>query len=682
VRRETNKYWEGDGTVYEALAAHINLSSAAAIGETEKYIDLRSAANYLMLMSYLSGFDWDIDHNSLCGGHTTLNVVPYKFILWDTDLALGNGGLWDPDKSGDATYFEAPVDKYGPVPPGLVGHDEFDLMMADALQCACFDNGILTANKADSLYLHRARQIDTALIAESARWGDLDFTAKGNTDVDNWEVFVDWNAELNRMRNSYLPQRRVNLINHFKTNNIYPSIEPVAYSHEGGIVPNNFQLSMTNLEGSGTIYFTMDGSDPRSYGGGVNNSASIYSSSINLPDGVYDIKARVKSGSIWSAMCPKRFYVGQEYDKVVINEIHYHPPDSVTPTNDTIEGKEFEFIELKNTGTSTVTLTDIEFNKGIRWVFSEETDLPAGGFLILAEDANNFQSKYGIAADYIYTGKLDNGGEKIQLVKPDKTLLDEVRYNDKLPWNPIPDSSNYSLALIDPDYDNDSPVNWTTQSTYFTPKAENLFNGNPYPDYSDLVINEIHYHPNDSLISGDGERFEFIEIKNKGSETVYLADVEFNQGVLLKFDDTISIPPYGFLIVAKDSSLLLQNLFGDTIDLVSYDHILPWPLVQQDHAIGLIQESLDNQVGSNWSIQNKKTTTHATNTFDCIITLNELNMPLLDSRTVKAGQEIITNGFVPGPEQVSYQSGLSIEMEPSFEVKLGAIFEAKIGACN
>jgi len=69
-------------------------------------------------------------------------------------------------------------------------------------------------------------------------------------------------------------------------------------------------------------------------------------------------------------MCPRKFYVGQNYSNVVINEIHYNPLDSIylnpdTNEMDTISGRNFEFIELKNTGTEPVYLEDVSFNKGV-----------------------------------------------------------------------------------------------------------------------------------------------------------------------------------------------------------------------------------------------------------------------------------------------------------------------------
>ena len=151
VRRGNFDYWSGnlqgngESVAHNNMTNNIDMSSAAAIANTNRFIDLRSAANYLVMMSYLSGFDWSDNQNSLSGGHPTPGVVPFKFLLWDVDFSLHQGGRWHPNFSGNVNYFNAPFIEDGPVPPGLINSFEFRKMMGDQLHCACFDDGPLTA---------------------------------------------------------------------------------------------------------------------------------------------------------------------------------------------------------------------------------------------------------------------------------------------------------------------------------------------------------------------------------------------------------------------------------------------------------------------------------------------------------------------------------------------------------
>jgi len=650
VRRGNLDYWEGnvqnngEGVAHNNMTSNIDMSSASAIANTNQYIDLRSAANYLVMMAYLSGFDWTDGHNSLSGGHPTPGAVPYKFLLWDVDFSLHQGGRWHPDFSGNVNYFNAPFNQDGPVPPGLTNNFEFKKMMGDQLHCACFDDGPLTTSNADSLYFERAQQIDQSISAEASRWGDHTFTINGNIDVNNWDK-SNWLNELNFMRSTFLPQRRTNLINHFINNNAYPSVSAVVYSDNGGVFPTGYQLSLSN-SGGGTIYYSIDGPDVRGFNGALSPSAQVYTGPITLPQGVYEVKARVLNGNTWSAMCPKKFYIGQEYKDIRINEIHYNAQDEFI-NGQIIKGKEFEFIELKNRGTTPVDMSDVIFDQGVTVFFPDGFIIPAGGFVILAEDATNFQNKYGFAPDLVWEGKLDNGGEKLRFVRPDKEVIDKVTYDDVFPWNPIPDQGQYSLALIDCTVSNNSPINWAPQSVFHTPGAPNVFNANVYPNYSGLVINEIHYHPRDSFHIGPdtlvpSKEFEFIELRNTSFQVINLTDVEFIEGVNYKFDSGVTIIPGQFIVLAEDSmwfherygfapfdkydgklendsdTLILVSLFNDVIDSVSYFDTAPWdPLPDLgDYSLALIDPTLDHNAASNWSHQCDFVTPKAVNNFD------------------------------------------------------------------
>ena len=256
-------------------------------------------------------------------------------------------------------------------------------------------------------------------------------------------------------------------------------------------------------------------------------------------------------------MCPKKFYIGQAYDDIRINEIHYNPQDEFI-NGQIIRGRDFEFIELKNRGTTPVNLSDVIFERGVTIFFPDDFIIPPGGFAVLAEDAANFELKYGFPPDLVWEGRLDNGGETLRFIGPDKETIDRVNYDDVFPWNPIPDQGQYSLALIDCSVSNNSPANWTIQSVFQTPGAPNVFGPNAQPNYNGLVINEIHYHPRDSFHIGPdtlipSKEFEFVELRNIGSQIINLTDVEFIEGINYKFDDGVIIPPGQFNTLAEDS---------------------------------------------------------------------------------------------------------------------------------
>jgi len=161
-----------------------------------------------------------------------------------------------------------------------------------------------------------------------------------------------------------------------------------------------------------------------------------------------------------------------------------------------IGGNNFEFIELKNCGTSNINLNGIDFIQGgVDLNIQNCLTIPPNGFVVLAENAQWFQFKYGFAPDASYGEQLNNGGELLYLVDPQNNLIDSLSYNDVQPWSGTPDKGFYSLALKDCAVDNSLAQNWSIQSVFTTPKEENNFLNFGQHSYSGIVINEIHYNP-------------------------------------------------------------------------------------------------------------------------------------------------------------------------------------------
>jgi hypothetical protein len=139
---------------------------------------------------------------------------------------------------------------------------------------------------------------------------------------------------------------------------------------------------------------------------------------------------------------------------VVISEFMYHPESDVSPD---------EFLEIHNAGGTSVDISDWCFS-GITFCFPPGANLPAGAFVVVAEDATAFQSAYGFAPDGIYTKSLSNGGETLELLDAGGAIIDEVTYDDAAPWPVTPDGLGPSLELIDPSLDNDDYLNWAAST--------------------------------------------------------------------------------------------------------------------------------------------------------------------------------------------------------------------------
>ena len=181
---------------------------------------------------------------------------------------------------------------------------------------------------------------------------------------------------------------------------------------------------------------------------------------------------------------------------VVISEIMYNPP--LIGTNDNTRD---EFIELRNTTGSAVSLFDVNYptnhwrlRGGVDFDFPANTTIAANGsLLIVGFDPTNtallnaFKATYGLtnSSPVIgpWSGKLDNGGESIELERPDTPQLppsdeagfvpflsvEKIIYSDKAPWTTNADGTGLSLQRVSlTGYGND-PTNWLAAAPTPTP---------------------------------------------------------------------------------------------------------------------------------------------------------------------------------------------------------------------
>jgi hypothetical protein len=149
---------------------------------------------------------------------------------------------------------------------------------------------------------------------------------------------------------------------------------------------------------------------------------------------------------------------------LVINEIMY---------NGVLPGT--SFVEIYNRSTTTAfDLSNYRIN-GIDFTFPEGTLIQAGAYLVVVSDPFVFPMVYGDAIPIagVYSGSLDNGGETLQLIQPGASpdldaVIDEVTYDDDLPWPTAADGFGPSLQLIDSTQDNNRVANWAAVTTNAT----------------------------------------------------------------------------------------------------------------------------------------------------------------------------------------------------------------------
>jgi hypothetical protein len=189
---------------------------------------------------------------------------------------------------------------------------------------------------------------------------------------------------------------------------------------------------------------------------GIAPDALEYTQPFALEHSVH-VRARTWMDGSWSAMTDRFITFPEDLDDLRITEVHYHPL-----AGDIIDDSEFEFLELKNTGPSTLDLGGVWFMDGIRFEFPPETQLGPGEFAVIASNTVQFTERYGFYPTGEYQGNLNNGGEWIVLGTAGGDTLTTLLYGDDDSWPPLADGVGHSMVPVEfnPDKDQSRPAYW------------------------------------------------------------------------------------------------------------------------------------------------------------------------------------------------------------------------------
>jgi hypothetical protein len=258
----------------------------------------------------------------------------------------------------------------------------------------------------------------------------------------------------------------------------YPGINPPWFSHSAGTIAAGSGISLSNPNASGTIYYTLDGSDPRLPGGGVSPNAVSGTGPVSIVTS-RELKARVFSGSTWSALNHATYLV-EGGAPIRITELMYHPapPSPGEVAAGFTNANDFEFVELFNPGTAPVPLAGFEFDRGISFTFSPHR-LGAGEYALLVRNHTAFEQRYGAGLPVLgdYEGLLDNAGERLRLRDAFGQTIQDFTYDDA--WYPETDGAGYSLVIRNPF---GAPEEWGWKESWRASTRRGGSPGAPDPD--------------------------------------------------------------------------------------------------------------------------------------------------------------------------------------------------------
>jgi hypothetical protein len=141
---------------------------------------------------------------------------------------------------------------------------------------------------------------------------------------------------------------------------------------------------------------------------------------------------------------------------VVFNEIMYHPA---------VNEAAMEWVELHNQMSVDVDLSGWIISGGIDFRFADGTVIPGGGYLLVSSSPAQFSAATGLTNVLgPFSGRLSNGGEKLELRNFSSRLMDTVTYGVDGHWPVGPDGSGVSLAKRSQDTASALAENWTVSA--------------------------------------------------------------------------------------------------------------------------------------------------------------------------------------------------------------------------
>ena len=298
----------------------------------------------------------------------------------------------------------------------LCQNPEYCMAFADRFYKHCLaPGGALTVEKATERFTSRMAEIDDVVVCEAARWAQ-----KGQT-RQTWLIACA--VSLN-----FITNRMPYMLSQYRARGWYPSVDaPAAFDELGNPIAEGVTLAegakvllassvSTNQYSGGTVYYTLDGSDPRLEGGAVASGATgCPAAGFEMPADGATITARYLSASgEWSALSTIKLEPDIPSDQVL--GVRVFAVDSCTADE---SGDGSEFIVLTNLLDRAVSLEGLRFTCAktgsapkVDVTLGAGREIPANGTVTLtkADDWPTMKITNGAVDMLVY----DSAGETVQ----------------------------------------------------------------------------------------------------------------------------------------------------------------------------------------------------------------------------------------------------------------------------
>ena len=487
----------------------------------EPYLDIDNLINYVALNVWGGNLDWP-DRNYYMIRKRGPDSDGFQFQVWDAEFTL-DGGI---------TSARVPFQDEGALVflPDLLTSEEFRIRFSDQVQKLFAPGGVLyvnpnspdwdsdnpTNNEPAARYVELVEQVRLAMVAESARWGD---EPAHDIDFDLFTPNEDWEPRVRRNLTRTFPNRSEMFLEDLREDDLFR--DGPTFSLPEGKIESGSMLEIHSTDE--IIYFTNDGSDPRSLDGSPSDSAILYDEALVI-NGRTLFKARSVSDGKWSAIVETVYLtdaIPANHTNLKITEINFNPHIAIPGINESnVNNERFEFVEFKNVGNEPIDLTGVNlirrFGQGVSFEFATQI-LPPGQFIVVPGNAEDFQSRYGTTIDLAkgteqfvdgYQGRIDNDGDTIRVADREGNEIQTIFFDDTAEWPFRADGKGSTLELSNDAANPHLVSSWQASDELGgTPGRINTeANGSGMHGLVDSVCSAIHFDEFEASfdLNGDG----------------------------------------------------------------------------------------------------------------------------------------------------------------------------------
>ena len=298
----------GDPTRWDYLSGPLkdsDMGELANYQELTEYLDIGMFSDYLLVHWYASVRDWP--SNNWWGGNQNTPPSPFMYMSWDAEWSFGLGQGASDEPAVHADFLAGVGKDTGPDSARIFNSakdsPEFLLAFADRAYRALYNDGALRDDHARARWQALNDHLEIPVVAESARWGDAVIGGPTRTRDVDWRNEVDF-------QDAYMDGGAATMISALRAEGYYPLVDPPLFFDGAALIEvtaieleaDETLATRLELDGAeGTIYYTVDGSDPRAVDGAPQGMDAGGETDVDLVSPTL-LQARTLDGNEWSAL--------------------------------------------------------------------------------------------------------------------------------------------------------------------------------------------------------------------------------------------------------------------------------------------------------------------------------------------------------------------------------------------